>query len=129
MAEPGQQEKYEALIYACHALAPVRTAVVHPCDETSPSGAVEAAEAKMIKPVPRARIRALAASFGLDISAVQLIDLANAGAPGLLLGARAPIILASRADNVRTRVASCAVAAIHAHARRVAAAEIRKLAG
>ena len=65
------------LIYACHALAPVRTAVAHPCDETSLRGAVEAAEAKIIKPVlvgPEARIRALAASFGLDLTGLQLVD-------------------------------------------------------
>ena len=38
-----------------------------------------------------------------------------------------PIILTSRADNLRTRMASCAVAALYAHARRVAAAETGKL--
>jgi acetate kinase len=47
MAEPRKHEKYDALIYACHALAPVRTAVVHPCDETSLAGASEAANAKI----------------------------------------------------------------------------------
>ena len=46
MAEPRQREKYEALIYVWHALAPVRTAVAHPCDEASLRGAVEAAEAE-----------------------------------------------------------------------------------
>ena len=46
MAEPRQREKYEALIYVWHALAPVRTAVAHPCDETPLRGAVEAAEAE-----------------------------------------------------------------------------------
>jgi phosphate acetyltransferase len=35
-----------------------------------------------------------------------------------VLGARVPIILTSRADSVRTRMASCAVAALYAHARR-----------
>jgi len=76
MTEPHQHEKYEALIYACHALAPVRTAVAHPCDETSLRGAVEAAQAKIIKPVlvgPQARIQALAASLNLDISGLQLV--------------------------------------------------------
>jgi phosphate acetyltransferase len=77
MAEPQPHAKYGALIYACHALAPVRTAVAHPCDETSLRGAVEAAEAKLIKPVlvgPRARIDALAAKLSLDITALQLVD-------------------------------------------------------
>ena len=75
-SEPRQHEKYESLIYACHALAPVRTAVAHPCDETSLRGAVEAAEAKIIKPVlvgPEARIRTLAASLNLDISKFELV--------------------------------------------------------
>jgi phosphate acetyltransferase len=35
-----------------------------------------------------------------------------------VLGARVPIILTSRADSVRSRIASCAVAALAAHARR-----------
>jgi phosphate acetyltransferase len=77
MAEPQPHAKYEALIYACHALAPVRTAVAHPCDETSLRGAVEAAAAKLITPVlvgPKARIEALAAKLGLDITALQLVD-------------------------------------------------------
>jgi phosphate acetyltransferase len=77
MAEPQPHAKYEALIYACHALAPVRTAVAHPCDETSLRGAVEAAEAKLVKPVlvgPKGRIEALAAKLGLDITALQLVD-------------------------------------------------------
>jgi phosphate acetyltransferase len=77
MAEPQPHAKYEALIYACHALAPVRTAVAHPCDETSLRGAVEAAAAKLITPVlvgPKARIETLAAKLGLDITALQLVD-------------------------------------------------------
>jgi phosphate acetyltransferase len=37
----------------------------------------------------------------------------------MVLGARVPVILTSRADNVRTRIASCAVAMIVAHARRM----------
>jgi phosphate acetyltransferase len=35
-----------------------------------------------------------------------------------VLGARVPIVLTSRADNVRTRMASCAVAVLLAHSRR-----------
>ncbi|MGE5768716.1 MAG: phosphate acetyltransferase, partial [Betaproteobacteria bacterium] len=36
----------------------------------------------------------------------------------IVLGARVPIILTSRADSVLTRLASCAVASLVAHARR-----------
>ena len=44
--------------------------------------------------------------------------LAKADAAGLVLGARVPVILTSRADSVRTRMASCAVAVLFADARR-----------
>ena len=51
-----------------------------------------------------------------NILAKQLIFLANAEAAGVVLGARVPIVLTSRADSVRTRRASAAVAVLHAHA-------------
>jgi phosphotransacetylase len=53
-----------------------------------------------------------------NILAKQLSFLANADSAGLVLGARVPIILTSRADSVRARVASCAIAMLVAHARR-----------
>ena len=53
-----------------------------------------------------------------NILAKQLTFLANADSAGLVLGARVPIILTSRADSVRSRIASCAVAMMAAHARR-----------
>ena len=53
-----------------------------------------------------------------NILAKQLSYLANAESAGLVLGARVPIILTSRADTVRSRIASCAVAVLAAHARR-----------
>jgi phosphate acetyltransferase len=53
-----------------------------------------------------------------NMLAKQLSFLANADAAGIVLGARVPIILTSRADNVRTRRASSAVAVLAAHARR-----------
>jgi phosphotransacetylase len=53
-----------------------------------------------------------------NILAKQLSFLANADSAGLVLGARVPIILTSRADSVRSRMASCAVAMMAAHARR-----------
>jgi phosphate acetyltransferase len=53
-----------------------------------------------------------------NILAKQLSFLANADSAGLVLGARVPIILTSRADSVRSRIASCAVACLVAHARR-----------
>ncbi|WP_051340826.1 bifunctional enoyl-CoA hydratase/phosphate acetyltransferase [Azospirillum halopraeferens] len=56
-----------------------------------------------------------------NMLAKQLSFLANADAAGIVLGARVPIILTSRADSVRARLASCAVAALMAGARRAPA--------
>ena len=53
-----------------------------------------------------------------NMLAKQLTFLANADSAGLVLGARVPIILTSRADSVRSRIASCGVAMLAAHARR-----------
>jgi phosphate acetyltransferase len=53
-----------------------------------------------------------------NILAKQLSFLAKADSAGLVLGAKVPIILTSRADSVRSRIASCAVAMLAAHARR-----------
>jgi phosphotransacetylase len=57
-----------------------------------------------------------------NMLAKQLSFLANADSAGLVLGARVPIILTSRADTVRSRIASCGVAVLAAHARRRAPA-------
>jgi phosphotransacetylase len=57
-----------------------------------------------------------------NILAKLLSFLARADSAGLVVGARVPIILTSRADSVRARIASCAVAMLAAHARRTSAA-------
>jgi phosphotransacetylase len=53
-----------------------------------------------------------------NILAKQLSFLANADGAGMVLGARVPVILTSRADSVRSRIASCAVGMLVAHDRR-----------
>jgi phosphate acetyltransferase len=53
-----------------------------------------------------------------NMLAKNLSFLAGADAAGIVLGARVPIVLTSRADSVRTRLASCAVATLYADARR-----------
>jgi phosphotransacetylase len=53
-----------------------------------------------------------------NMMAKMLSFLANADSAGLVLGARVPVVLTSRADSVRSRIASCAVAVLAAHARR-----------
>lgn len=52
-----------------------------------------------------------------NMLAKQLIFLSGAEAAGIVLGARVPIILTSRADSQRARLLSCAVALLLAHAR------------
>jgi phosphate butyryltransferase len=47
-----------------------------------------------------------------NMLAKQLTFLGGADAAGIVLGARVPIILTSRADSLRTRLASCAVGAL-----------------
>jgi len=58
-----------------------------------------------------------------NMLAKSLSLLAGADAAGIVLGARVPIILTSRADSVMTRLASCGIAALVAQARREAAAK------
>jgi phosphate acetyltransferase len=53
-----------------------------------------------------------------NMLAKSLTFLANADAAGIVLGAKAPVILTSRADSVTTRLASCAVASLVADAAR-----------
>jgi phosphate acetyltransferase len=57
-----------------------------------------------------------------NMLAKNLIFLAKADSAGIVLGARVPIILTSRADSVRSRLASCAAAVLCADARRRAVA-------
>ncbi len=83
MPEPRKHEKYDALINSCQALAPVRTAVAHPCDESSLFGAVQAAQAAIITPIlvgPEARIRALARSLDVDLAGLEVINTAHSHA-------------------------------------------------
>jgi phosphate acetyltransferase len=72
-----KHDKYDRLIERCKALAPAPCAVAHPCDESSLRGAVEAAQMGIIQPIlvgPKARIEAVAAQFGLDISGFEVVD-------------------------------------------------------
>jgi phosphate acetyltransferase len=69
-------ESFAELIEGCHALLPLRTAVVYPCEEIALSGAAAAAAAGLIKPTlvgPETRIRALAASLRIDLSGMDVV--------------------------------------------------------
>jgi phosphate acetyltransferase len=74
---PAAESKYDRLIAAAQAQESPRTIVAHPCDETSLRGAIEAAEAGLIRPVlvgPEAKIRSIAAQFGLDLAGYEIVD-------------------------------------------------------
>ena len=85
---------------------------------------VEAARIKGIKSevAGRAQILVVPDLEAGNMLAKNLSFIARADAAGILLGARVPIVLTSRADSVRTRMASCAVAVLYANARRSKAA-------
>jgi len=78
---PGS--KYERLIARAKDVPPTKTVVVHPCDETSLRGAIEAAEAGIIVPIlvgPAAKIKTVARDNKLAIEAFELIDAAHSEA-------------------------------------------------
>jgi len=73
----GRADKFAPLLAAARALDPVPTAVVHPCSEAALGAAVEAARSGLIVPVlvgPRGRIEALAASVGVDLDGIRIVD-------------------------------------------------------
>jgi phosphate acetyltransferase len=75
--EARHHPQYDSLIRACRSLPPIRTAVVHPCDESSLAAAMAAAVGKLIEPVlvgPESRIRGLAAAMHFDLTNVKLVD-------------------------------------------------------
>jgi phosphate acetyltransferase len=83
----------------------------------------EAARVKGIKSevAGRAQILVVPNLESGNMLAKNLAYFAKADGAGVVLGARVPIVLTSRADSPRARMASCAVSALHADARRRAA--------
>ena len=82
-----------------------------------------AAIKKIVSPVAgRANVLVVPDLEAGNMLAKSLSFLAEADAAGIVLGARVPIILTSRADSLLSRLASCAVAVLVAAARRKAAA-------
>jgi len=69
--------KYDELLARCKGMAPVPTAVAHPCDEASLGAALDAARVGIITPIlvgPADRIRAVARAAGLDVTAYEIVD-------------------------------------------------------
>jgi phosphate acetyltransferase len=77
---PRAHDKYLRLIETAKKLSPVTTAVAHPCDEVSLGGAIEARKLGLIEPIlvgPPARIRDVAARYGLDITDLPIVESAH----------------------------------------------------
>ncbi len=75
--------RFDELMKKTEPLAPVRTAVVHPCDALSIEGALLAAEKGMIIPIlvgPKAKIEAAAAEAGLDLGGIEIVDVPHSHA-------------------------------------------------
>lgn len=73
----NKHEKYQRLIDYCQTLDPLPTAVVHPCDASSLTGAIEAAQMGLIAPIlcgPAERIRAVAQQHGIPIGDYPIVD-------------------------------------------------------
>jgi phosphate acetyltransferase len=131
-------EKYQRLIDYCQTLPPLPTAVVHPCDESSLAGAIEAAQLGLIAPIlcgPAARILAVAQQHGIPIGDYPVVDApyseaAAEAAVGLVREGRAEALMKGslhtdelmgvvvrRDSGLRTgrRVSHCFVMAVPGH--------------
>ncbi|MBV8271224.1 MAG: bifunctional enoyl-CoA hydratase/phosphate acetyltransferase, partial [Cupriavidus sp.] len=72
-----RHEKYQRLIEYCRSISPTPTAVVHPCDQSSLQGVLEAVRMGLIAPIlvgPRSRIEEAARAGGIDIGGYPLVD-------------------------------------------------------
>jgi phosphate acetyltransferase len=75
--------KYERLLERCRGIAPIPTAVAYPCDESSLSGAIDAAGLGLILPIlvgPTATITAIAKSKGINLNGAEIVEAATARA-------------------------------------------------
>jgi phosphotransacetylase len=74
---------YEMLMDLCQGLEAVRTAVCHPCSETSLRGAIEAAEVGLIVPIligPQSKIHQVAQACDIDLSPYEIVDTSHSHA-------------------------------------------------
>jgi phosphate acetyltransferase/phosphate butyryltransferase len=74
---------YDMLLEACRLLEPINVAIVHPCDDISLTGAIDAAKAGLIIPLlvgPQRRIRAVAEKEGIDLTPYRIVDVEHSHA-------------------------------------------------
>jgi len=75
--------KYEQLLALCSGLAPATTAVAHPCDNSSLTGALDARRLGLIQPIlvgPADKIHAVAREAGLTLGDVRIVDVPHSHA-------------------------------------------------
>ena len=75
--------RMDVLLHRACKLGPIRVGVIHPCDEISLKGALDAQEAGLIKPIliaPLARLSAVAASLGVDLADTEVLDVPHSHA-------------------------------------------------
>jgi phosphate acetyltransferase len=78
-----QDTKYERLVAKAKDVVSAQTIVVHPCDEPSLRGPMQAAELGIIKPLlvgPAAKINKVAREHGIDISKIEVVDVPHSDA-------------------------------------------------
>ncbi|MBK5962678.1 hypothetical protein CCR95_00810 [Thiocystis minor] len=78
-----RHDSFAALLEQASSLEPVPTAVVHPVDQVSLEGAIEAAQSGFIRSIlvgPAARIRAVAEEFAIELAGVEIIDVEHSHA-------------------------------------------------
>jgi phosphate acetyltransferase len=137
-ADAAIHEKYRRLIAYAQKQPTIRTAVVHPCDETSLQSAAEAARLGLIKPIlvgPEERIRGVATRAGFDISGMEIVNSAHshdsaAKAVELVVAGRAEALMkgslhtdelmgavVSRETGIRTarRISHCFIMDVPGH--------------
>lgn len=100
-ARSQRHGKYEELIARCRGMEPMRTAVVHPCSETSLAAAAEAADSGLIIPIligPKAKMEEVAHKVGRDLSRYETVDVPHSHAAAdagvkLILEGRAQLLM------------------------------------
>ena len=83
IALPQTISKHDRRIARAQAVEPARTIVVHPCDEPSLRGAIEAAELGLIVPIlvgPEAKIWAVAKANGISLDGIEIVDVPHSHA-------------------------------------------------
>ena len=78
-----KHDKYDRLIAKAETLPPLPTAVAHPCDASSLSGALEAMEASLIRPIligPETRIAEVAEKLGKSLDGIEILDVPHSQA-------------------------------------------------